>query len=83
VHGLVHAVQSMGDCCIAFMEIIQEGNTSDEFEPPIPEKELLQDVETHWESAYGMLDRAIPAQPVSPKILVHGFLTKAVHRQSR
>ncbi|KAF9505234.1 hypothetical protein BS47DRAFT_1435766, partial [Hydnum rufescens UP504] len=82
VHGLVHAVRSTGDHHIAFMEIVQEGNTSDEFEPQIPEKELLRDVETCWDSAYGMLVRAIPAQPVSPKISVCGFLAKAVHRQS-
>ncbi|KAF9512858.1 hypothetical protein BS47DRAFT_1362888 [Hydnum rufescens UP504] len=44
VCALVNNVRSTGDCHIAFMETIQEGNNSDEFEKPVPEKELL------WES---------------------------------
>ena len=62
---LVHTICSSRDRWTAFLDTIQDGNKKGEFDPVISELELLRDVDTRWDSAYGMLNRVIPACPAS------------------
>jgi hypothetical protein len=42
-----------------------------EYTLPIADLELLQDVDTRWDSVYGMLERALPVRPVSNIVSSH------------
>jgi hypothetical protein len=46
VHTLVNPIQSSRDCRVAFMDIICKGNATGDFNPKVPEVELLWEVET-------------------------------------
>jgi hypothetical protein len=65
VRSLVHYVRASGERRATFKDVIKEGNKTKTFARPVPEVELLRDVDTRWDSAYGMGERALDTRPVS------------------
>lgn len=62
---IVNAVRSSGIRRDDFLDTIKLGNTKNWFKPPgsmtvtVPEHELKRDVDTRWDSTYGMIDRLL------------------------
>ncbi|KAF9502991.1 hypothetical protein BS47DRAFT_1322897, partial [Hydnum rufescens UP504] len=70
LHGLVNAIRTSSDCHVAFLDTVRQGNASKLFQPPVPEVELLREVETRWDSAHGMLRTTIPARPAIEAMMI-------------
>lgn len=68
---IVIAIRASGLRRDDFMDTIKLGNGKNWFKAPgsavetVPEHELKRDVETRWDSTYGMIDRLLEMRPVS------------------
>ncbi len=61
---LVNVCRVSGQRREELMEIIKEGNKTGAFPKPVPEVQLLRNVDTRWSSIYLMIDRLLELYPV-------------------